>query len=593
MFIERFAIAALFLVPCGQTQGAPSVDEVRSTARVLLQSMCGQQCDVIDVRIKSKRAAPAGSMSPGFDESPQPRMLPGEIDLALLFDSKLPAPYRKFVAERVKQRVGEFGLPVLLTEEVKPFPAPPEPAPEPAKIAPQPTPAPQAIQPPPVAPAPAPLPVSGPDLERVLALRLIESLPLLLAFGLLAWLVLRVLKRMDQLAGAGGRGPNLAQELDPVTLTPELVEDSRPPERAAFVLPPPSPERLAEDLRRHRGSTRRIFGRLLTRGEHDTVARAVALLGDFVVEDLSHDPGLRPALQAAGHRTAEILRAPMTDEDSEEVLRSVQAELVADRVAHRADDVRKELEVLLGWGPEAFAAIMSRLDDRLGVLLLRHAPGHLSESYLAGLPDEVRGRTVRELLAEPAAEPEEMELLVESIGAHENAALVGGYEADHIVDLLDSLPAKEQELVVSDLESARPEFVRRNLGQLPIESALLRVPEQALAAAFAVVPIEDWLAYLRVAPHGIKERAIAACPSRLRDGLMEELGLRIAPDLERATLARRRIVRAALSAAPRAHNGAGALPAVVQRNDTAQGRMALEHKAGPDEPGPTGRETKR
>jgi Mg/Co/Ni transporter MgtE len=283
-----------------------------------------------------------------------------------------------------------------------------------------------------------------------------------------------------------------------------------------------------------------------------------------VVEDLSHDPVVRQALHAAGEKTAEILRAPMTDEDSEEVLRTIQAELVADRVAHRADDVRKEFEVLLGWGPEAFAACMNRLHQRLGLLLLRHAPPFLSESYLFGLAPNARADMVRKLLAEPPAEPEEIEALADAIEAEKGAAIVGGYEADHIVDLLDSLPAPEQEEVVSDLESTRPDFVRRNLGQLPVESALLRVPEQAIATAWAQVAFEDWIAYLRVAPPGIRDRAIATCPQRLRDGLVEELGLRVAPDVPRATAARRRIVRAALSAAPLAVSTTGlAIPPKV------------------------------
>jgi hypothetical protein len=555
--------------PLSQT---PTVDEIRTTARAMLETMCGTQCDVIDVKIKTKRAAPVGQPLPGFDDQPAQRFVPGEINLRVLFDSALTAQYRKFVVERLKHRIGESGLPVLVAEEVKQFPAPPPIKEEPPPPQPQPQQQPPIIiqqpvqQPPPPQPEP-----KDPDLFTAFIMKLIEVLPLLLLFGILAWLILRVLKRMEEIATkppAPAELPAKIEEEEQV-LTPEVIEEggTRPPSGLNGTrMPPPSPERLVADLRGHRGSTRRIFRRLLVSGDHDMVARAVALLGDFVVKDLSHDPAVKQPLTAAGLRTAEILRNPITDEDGEEMLRTIQAELIADRVAHRAEDVRKELEVMLGWGPEAFASIMTRVDDRLGLLLLRHSPTHLSESYLAGLGPSERADKVRRLLAAPPAEPEELEVLGETVEAHKDAATIGGYEGDHIVDLLDSLPAGEQESVVSDLESTRPDFVRRNLGSLPVESALLRVPEHALSAAWAMVPFEEWITYLRVAPEAIKLRAISVCPARLRDGLIEELALRVATDPDRATEARRRIVRAALTAAPRGRSTAVLGLSVVDKN---------------------------
>jgi hypothetical protein len=539
---------AVLIALAAQDKPAPSVDEIRTETRGLLQTMCGDQCDVIDVKIRQKRVAPPGSGAPGFDDAPQSKTVPGDVELTLLFDQKLTKPYRDFVADRVKQRVAELGLPVLIQQQVRSFPAPPPPPIEPLPPLPQyPPPQPVIVQPPPPPPPPAPeiAKPAQPDLQQALLLRLIEALPLLLLFGLLAWMVMRVMKRMENLA----MGRPLQNEDDEV-LTPEIVEESRPPSTKAMTIPPPRTDELAGDLNRYRGSTRRIFRRLLMAGEYDTVARSVALLGDFVVQDLSHDPMVRRALGAAGQRTSEILRNPITEDEKEELLRTVHAELVADRVAHRSDDVRDELEALLSWGPEAFAAMMSKLDRRLGVVLLRHAPGHLTESYLKGLSPSERAKRVREVLEAPAAEPEELDVLAESIESQAQSALVGGYEADHIVDLLDALPADEQDALVSNLESTRPDYVRRNLGQLPVESSLLRVPEPALGSAWVVVPVEDWIAYLRVAPEAIRIRALAACPARLRDGVENELSLRVAADPDRATRARRRIIQAALQAAP-------------------------------------------
>jgi hypothetical protein len=293
-----------------------------------------------------------------------------------------------------------------------------------------------------------------------------------------------------------------------------------------------------------------VFRRLLLAGEHDTVARAVALLGDGVVRDLARDPEVRPALLDAGARTAEILRSPMTDEDRDELLRVIHAELVADRVAHRAEDVRPELEPLLGWSPEAFARFVDDLDDaRLAQVALRHAPPHLMEAYLRGLDDAERARRVEAITAAPPGEPEELEALAAAIEQRAVAAEVGGWEAEHLVDLLDALPADAQDTLLVRLEAARPDFLRRNAGRLPVESALLRLPEAALAAAWSAVPVEAWVEYLRGAPPEIARRALDACPPRLRASVDEELSLRVATDAEAGRAARKRVVRAALAAA--------------------------------------------
>ncbi len=539
----------------GLLASAPSVsvEEVRATTRSMLESMCGQQCDVVDVKVKKRPARPQGGAVPGFDDAPRARLEPSEIQLALLFDSKLNGNYRKFVADRVRDRIREYGLPVTISPRVRSFPkAPVLDTPQPQT--PQPPPQPIIIQPP-QQPQPQPNAVEAvpaPNWVDLLFQRFIELLPLLLLFLLLAWLVLRVLKRLENLA-FDLRVP--AEEPVP-TITADVVEE-RP--TGAQPLPPPSIEDLRGDLGQYRSSTRRVFRRLLSQGDHDTVARSVALLGDFVVQDLANDPAIHRALLAAGQRTAEVLRAPMTDEEQEETLRTVQAELVADRVAHRAEDVQPGFEALLGFSPEAFAALVAGLQPRLRLVALRHAPGHLCETYLKGKSDSSRAKIVRELLDTPASTPEEISALAAIIEVQGQAALVGGYETERIVGLLDALPAASQEDMVTTLEQTRPDFLRRNLGQLPVESALLKVPEQGLQGAWAQVSVEDWVAYLRGAPENIRVRALASCPQRLRDSIEDELSLRVSPDPQQVIIARRRIVSAALEQSA-AYSGSKSTP---------------------------------
>lgn len=545
---------------------APTVDEVRATARSLLQSLCGSQCDVIDVQIKKKPAAPRGAVAPGFDETPASRKIAASIELKLLLDKKLPATFRTFVAERVRHRIGEMGLPVTVATDVVPFPARPEPPPEPVAAPVPAQPPPPIIVQPPAAPPPAtpvaPEPVAHWD---ALIMRMIEALPLLMLAGLLGLALIFVLRRFEALTNLA-----FAPETEAATPTVDAATDDKSAMPLATArADAPTVEAVAEAYRQHRSGARRVFRRLLLSGDYDTVARSVSLIGAGVVRDLMHDPDARQALGALGRRTAEVLRAPMADDDKAELLQRLDAELLGDRVAHRGRDVRPELEELLGFGPEAFAALVRRLAGRLSLVALRHAPPHLTESYLAGLTSKQRATKIEELLLAPAATPEEVAALAEAVGREADAAKVDGEEAERVVDLLDALPANEQDALVEALQSARPDFVRRNLGQLPVESALSRVPAYALAAAWSTVPFDDWISYLRGAPEDIRARAIAACPTRLRDSLDEELHLRVKVDARQATDARRRIVRAALHAAPTAGNGATGPARGVEDEDTA------------------------
>jgi hypothetical protein len=551
---------------------APTVDDVRMETRALLESLCGWQCDVAEVAIKTKPATPSGGVVPGFDDAPAARQVPSAIELTILFDSKLSPTFRSFVTERVRSRIGERGLPVTIAPKLMPFPERPMPPSEeerPPKEAPQQQqqpPAPIIVQAP---AAPAPLPVAErPNAMEALVLRLIESLPLLLLALLLAWTVMRVLKRYESFLG-----PPITEEEH----RPKQEESpAKPPERT--LAPPPNVDQLRADLEKSRGATRRVFRTLVLSEEHDVVAHAAAIFGEVVLADLAHDPEVRSTLSSLGRRAAEILREPIDEETRASVLRRIRAELVADRLAHPREEVRRELEVLFDLGPEAFAALATRLPARLRVLLLRYAPQHLVEAYLRGLAAKEQNEAARSLLGSPPADPSEIGLLVEAIESERPAALLSGEEADRIVDLLDTIPAADQEKLIETLEASRPDFVRRNLGQLPIESALLRIGDHAIARAFAEVPLDEWATYLRAAPETIRGRALHACPARFKEPLKEELGLRITADPTRAIEARRRIVRAALAAQAAATNGPSGRSLATEEREAHSERGPKEMK---------------
>ncbi|MBI2373599.1 MAG: hypothetical protein HYV07_06335 [Deltaproteobacteria bacterium] len=525
MFISILALALA---------GEPTVDDVRARTRSLLESLCGARCDVVDVAIDTRPAVAKGSVAPGFDEPPEQRKVPSAIRLTLLFDARLEAAVRKFVSERIKHRIEELGLPVTIAERAIPFPAlpvdeqPPRAAAaieEPAGV--QPSAAPIVINPPSSA---SPEPRLEP--MGVMWLRLAESVPILLLALILAFVVMRLISRLEALSGSW-----------PVDGEPEPLPT---PRIASTATPAPAAGDLSLELRTHRPNTRRVVRSLIAKGEHDVVARAVAVLGDFLVRDLAHDPVSRAALPALGARTLEVMRDPIEPEARDEVLRRIRAELEADRISHLGEPRTPELDELLAYSPEAFVALAARLEERLRTVLLRHAPEHLVEAYMASVDEEARRDTVNDVFLGPAAEPREVRALAEQLRHHADAARIEGEETTRIVALLDLLPGSEQDAVASALPSRRPTLGSH--AALPIESQLGRVDPNAIVAAWERLPLVDWIAYLRAAPEDLRARCLASCPERLRPVVAEELALAVPVDAERAAEARRSIVRVALDA---------------------------------------------
>ena len=535
-------VLATWLTASPARAATPTVEDLRAEARSLLQTVCGWQCDVVDIRIKPKALAPVGAVAPGFDDTPAARSAPGSVDVTLLLDAALAPSLRAFVTERVRTRLGELGLPVTVTERVVAFPPRPSVSPNdpPPAATPPPAPAPPTIVIPPApAAAPAPLPPPEPKtpaLERLVD-RLIEALPLLLLGLLLAWTVLRVLSRYEAMLSA------------PPEPAPEAVPAPAPPPSPPVTRAPPDAHAIEALLIARRGGARRVFSRLLAAGEDEVVAHAVARFGPAFLVDVAADPTHTPALARAARRAAEVLGGETTEEAQHAALRVLEAELVADRVAYPVEPVPAPLEAVLALGPEAHAALVDALSGRARLLLLKHGPAELTRTYVAGRAAGARATLAREIVVTAPATAAELTALGEAIaGLLPSAALAAG-ESERLAELVDLLPAAEQEALVGALSQARPDLLRHSGGRLPVESALASVPEAALARAFDAVPLATWATYLRAAPDSIRSRALAAVPRRLAEALAEELALRVTADARTVALARRAVIRAALKAA--------------------------------------------
>lgn len=546
MCIERRRIGLLVLATWLSASPAlaatPTVEELRAEARSLLQTVCGWQCDVVDIRIKPKALAPVGAVAPGFDDTPAARSAPGSVDVTLLLDAALAPSLRAFVTERVRTRLAELGLPVTVTERVVAFPPRPSVSPsDPPPTAPaQPSPAPPTIVFPPAPSAtPAPLPAPEPKppaLERLID-RLIEALPLLLLGLLLAWTVLRVLSRYEAMLSA------------PPELAPEQPAAPPPPPPPPAPRAPPDARAIEALLLARRGGARRVFSRLLAAGEDEVVAHAVARFGPACLADVAADPAHTPALARAARRAAEVLQGEASEEALHAALRVLDAELVADRIAYPVEPVPAPLEPVLALGPEAHAALVDALSGRARLLLLKHGPADLTSAYVAGRAGSARAALAREIVVTQPADVAELAALGEAVAARLPSAALAAGEGERLAELVDLLPAAEQEALVGALTQARPELLRHSGGRLPVESALVSLPEAALARAFDAVPLATWATYLRVAPDVIRSRALAAVPRRLSEALTEELALRVTADARTVALARRAVIRASLEAA--------------------------------------------
>ncbi|HXU02966.1 MAG TPA: hypothetical protein VN903_18495, partial [Polyangia bacterium] len=90
----------------------------------LLEQMAPGQAELkyVDVRVTRPTALPAGS-SPGFEETaPGAEFVAEKAEVSLVFDAKLPAPFRKDLKNLIKNRMEGLSVPVDLHETVIAFP---------------------------------------------------------------------------------------------------------------------------------------------------------------------------------------------------------------------------------------------------------------------------------------------------------------------------------------------------------------------------------------------------------------------------------------------------------------------------------------
>jgi len=502
--------AAVALTPASRLQ-RDAEDKARVEVTDLFRALCPEQCVLLSLQARVEDDVVA-TADPGFDA-------PGDLkapvlkgtSAAVLLDGKLLPAFRGKVRDLVAQRLRALGVPTQVAVQAVPFPVRNPPHLE------APPPAPQATP-----PAPAAQPEAKPATVRD---RLLEEAPALAAAALLAVVAL-LLGALLYLAARRSQEPAFVDE-------PAALPTDAPAATRAAPFPEARRRKLEKALADERAVRNAVVREALGRGEIDLVARWVRELGDFLLQDLASEGSLSHGISAVAAQVARVTPDPAA-------LAELEGRLIGARLARSAENADAAFAFLEGARPEAFAAACRDLSPGALDAAMRFAPSRLRAAALRELTAEQRRELALSWARRPelpasyavAAADELRERLERTGGGPRQAETAMG-------DLLDSLEREEQDAL---LERLRREGDGRAARSIVTESALGGVPADVLASVLLRVDPARVVAYLAGADGALREHVLAACPTRLRRELEEELRLRAKPSTSEFLDARREIV---------------------------------------------------
>jgi flagellar motor switch protein FliG len=497
----------------------------------LLEQMAPGQAELkyVDVRVTKPTALAAGA-SPGFEEmAPGAEFVAEKADVALVFDAKLPPPFRKDLKNLIKNRLEGIAVPVELHETVIPFPTPrPQPTTPPEMPFRYP-PMPQMQPPQPAAAPPPPPPAPAPPAENAAAR---AGIPMWLAIvlGVLGVLIgafaaaLFALRRRDARDAKQARGDtDAAGKATPTAAA--TAADHLPEVRRA--------------LREDRVLARRVMSELLRENQVDKVAVAVELVGPTVVEDLRGDPTCAIPLREAAALLVEA--RPRTD--TKEIVTQLHRRILKHRMVGADDPVEQEFAFLLGLSPQRLSGVLATEPPAVQAAVLRYAPVHLRSTYLAERSPAERSALAMALAATKSLSKEHMLDVAATLRARaaEQAHLDAGEtgDIDLAVELIEERPPAEQAEMLEAMRRGDAAKARAVQAALISDQSFERVPDEVLTAAAMSVPTEVLARFLRDIPESIASRAMSALPRSVAASIQEDLSLDVAPTPQQVVDARR------------------------------------------------------
>jgi hypothetical protein len=499
----------------------------------LLEQMAPGQAELkyVDVRVTRPTALPAGA-SPGFEETaPGAEFVAEKAEVSLVFDAKLPPPFRKDLKNLIKNRMEGLSVPVDLHETVIAFPTPrPQPTtppempfrypPMPQMQQPAPQPAPAAAQP----AAAAPPPDTG-----------VHGIPMWLAIvlGVLGVLIgafvaaLFALRRRDKSQGEDARRGR-ADGVD---------ASGRVAPTAAAVAADHLPE-VRRALREDRVLARRVMSELLRENQVEKVAVAVELVGPTVVEDLRADPTCAIPLREA----AALLVEGRPRSDTKDIVTQLHRRILKHRMVGTEDAVEQEFAFLLGLSPQRLSGVLESEPASVQAAALRYAPAHVRSTFLAERSPAERSALAAALAAPKALSREHLLDVASTLRARaaDQAHLDSGEtgDVDLAVELIEERPPSEQAEMLEAMRRGDPAKARAVQAALISDQSFERVSDEVLTAAAMAVPTDVLGRFLRDVPESIAARALSALPRTVAAAIQEDLSLEVAPTPQQTVEAR-------------------------------------------------------
>jgi flagellar motor switch protein FliG len=497
----------------------------------LLEQMAPGQAELkyVDVRVTKPTALPAGA-SPGFEETaPGAEFVAEKAEVSLVFDAKLPPPFRKDLKNLIKNRMEGLAVPVDLHESVIAFPTPrPQPTtpPEiPFRYPPmpqmqQPVPAPAATTPPPAPAAPPPEAAGARGVPLWMAI-VLAVLCVLIGVFVAALFALRRRGKGDE----SQRGRADATDGAGKAAAAAVAADHLPDVRRA--------------LREDRVLARRVMSELLRENQIDKVAVAVELVGPTVVEDLRADPTCAIPLREA----AALLVEGRPRSDTKDIVAQLHRRILKHRMVGADDPVEQEFAFLLGLSPQRLSAVLESEPASVQAAALRYVPAHVRATFLADRSSAERS-ALAAALASPKSLSKEHLLDVASTlraraadQAHLDAGETG--DIDLAVELIEERPPAEQAEMLEAMRRGDPAKARAVQAALISDQSFERVSDEVLTAAAMAVPTDVLARFLRDVPESIGSRVLAALPRTVAAAIQEDLSLDVAPTPQQIVEARR------------------------------------------------------
>jgi len=231
--------------------------------------------------------------------------------------------------------------------------------------------------------------------------------------------------------------------------------------------------------------------------------------------DPKYEAAIREVSQALAHSDSNGMPSRAQS------MRELEGRLLAARMSCPPESAETAFGFLEGVRADQFVAAAEALSPGTREAGLRFAPPRLRTAYVAGLEAAARSNLLLSWARQSDLTPAYVAAAAEEWRgalAQSGVGVSAGQRA--LATVLDALPRSEQDAIV---ERLRREGHARLAETAVVESDLLTVPAEVLAAAVTRVPQQQLLGYLGRAEGDVRGRLLSQLPPRMAEDLRTEL----------------------------------------------------------------------